>query len=54
MKSKDSKAQLEVWQWKESAYEQIKDMPLNKAIEFIIEQTKPLTEILKANKQQKP
>ncbi len=30
MQSEDSKAQIEVWEWKESAYQQIKDMPLKK------------------------
>ena len=39
MKTKTSKAQLEVWEWKEKAYQQIKDIPLHKAIELIIQQT---------------
>lgn len=39
METKISKAQLEVWEWKEKAYQQIKDMPMDKAIEFIIRQT---------------
>ena len=43
----DSKAQLEVWQWKEKVYNQIKDMPLEKGIELIMEQTKQLAEDLK-------
>ena len=47
MESKDSKAQLEVWEWKEKAYNQIKGMPLEKAVEFIMEQTKKTAEELK-------
>lgn len=46
MEAKVSKAQLEVWEWKEKAYAQIKDMPLEKAIEFIIQQAKPVAEEL--------
>jgi hypothetical protein len=40
MESKTSKAQLEVWEWKEKAYNEIKDMPLDKAIKYILEKTK--------------
>jgi hypothetical protein len=55
MKAKISKAQLEVWEWKEKAWLQIKDMPLQKGIEFILEQTKPLAdEIKKAQSDIKP
>lgn len=44
METKVSKAQLEVWEWKEKAYQQIKDMPLDKAIEFIVRQSKPVAD----------
>jgi len=47
MESKTSNALLEVWGWKEKAYQQIKEMPLDKAIEFIIDQTKSTAETLK-------
>lgn len=47
MEAKASKAQLEVWEWKEKAWQQIKDMPLQKGIEFILEQTKPLVDEIK-------
>lgn len=40
METKESKAQLEVWGWKEKAYNQINDMPLGEAIEYILNQTK--------------
>ncbi|MBD0294365.1 MAG: hypothetical protein ICV84_04050 [Flavisolibacter sp.] len=40
MEPKVSKAQLEVWEWKEAAYQQIKDMPYNQRIQFIINQAR--------------
>ncbi len=43
-----SKAQLEVSKWKEKAYNLIKDMPLEKGIDFIQKQTRQLSEELKA------
>ncbi len=48
--NKESKSQLEVWDWKEKAFLQIKDMPLNKAVEWIIEQTKSLEQHIANNK----
>jgi hypothetical protein len=51
METKTSKAQLEVWEWKEKAWQQIKDMPLQKGIEFILEQTKMLAEEIKKAQQ---
>ena len=42
-----SKAQQEVWEWKEKAYEQIKDMPMKKALEFILENTSDIIEQIK-------
>ena len=47
MESKDSKAQLEVWEWKEKIYTMIKDMPLEQGVELIMEQTKQTAESLK-------
>ena len=40
MATKDSKAQLEVWEWKEKAYQEVKDMPLDQAIDYIVKQAK--------------
>ena len=40
METKISKAQLDVWEMKERAYEEIKDMTLSEAVRFIHEQTK--------------
>jgi hypothetical protein len=47
MKSKTSKAQLEVWEWKEKAYEQLKNIPSGKQIAFIKKQTADLVAQLK-------
>ena len=49
MEHKTSKAQLEVWEWKEKAYEQIKDMPLKKALEFILKSTGDIVAQIKKN-----
>lgn len=40
MELKISKAQLEVWQWKEKAYEEIKDLPLEERIPYIQKKAK--------------
>lgn len=53
MKAKVSKAQLEVWDWKEKAYNQIKDMSLEKGIDFIMQQTKQLADELKKKRRTK-
>ena len=53
MKTKVSKAQLEVWEWKEKAYNQIKDMSLEKGIDFIMKQTKQLADELKKKRKEK-
>ena len=53
MKAKVSKAQLEVWEWKERAYNQIKDMSLEKGIDFIMQQTKQLADELKKRRKAK-
>ncbi|MEO8209847.1 MAG: hypothetical protein ABI840_04770 [bacterium] len=53
METKTSKAQLEVWEWKEKAYNLIKDLPKEKQIPFIIESTKETVELLKERKRKK-
>jgi hypothetical protein len=53
MKAKVSKAQLEVWEWKEKAYNQIKDMSLDKGIDFIMEQTRHISDKIKKRSKQK-
>lgn len=53
METKTSKAQLEVWEWKEKACNLIKDLPKEKQIPFIIESTKETVEWLKERKREK-
>jgi hypothetical protein len=52
MESKTSKAQLEVWEWKEKAYEEIKHLSTREQMKFIHEQTKELVDRLKKKKQE--
>lgn len=51
MNSKISKAQLEVWQWKERAYEEIKHLSTREQLCYIHEQTKALVEKFKRKKE---
>ncbi len=53
MKAKVSKAQLEVWEWKEKAYNQIKDMSLEKGIDFIMQQTKQIADEIRRKRKEK-
>ena len=53
MKAKVSKAQLEVWEWKEKAYNQIKDMSLEKGIDFIMQQTKQIADEIRKKRKEK-
>ncbi|CAN5157024.1 hypothetical protein BH09BAC1_BH09BAC1_08140 [soil metagenome] len=50
MEAKESKAQLEVWEWKERAYEQMKNMSQAERIAFTKQQTAVLVEKLRKNK----
>ncbi len=52
METKISKAQLEVWEWKEKAYEEMKHLSTAEQMSLIHEQTKELVEIIKKKKQQ--
>jgi len=47
MTSKTSKAQLEVWKWKEALSEELKRIPRNERLRYIREKTKPVVEKLK-------
>jgi hypothetical protein len=48
MKAKDAEAQLEVWEWKQKAYEQVKHLSIHDAIALILKKTKPLYNELKS------
>jgi hypothetical protein len=50
METKVSKAQLEVWEWKEKAYEEMKHLSTREQIRFIHEQTRELAERLRKKK----
>ncbi|OGU14990.1 MAG: hypothetical protein A2X61_06345 [Ignavibacteria bacterium GWB2_35_12] len=47
MVTKVSKAQIEVWEWKERAYESIKDIPKEKRIEFIMKSVQKTIDLIK-------
>jgi hypothetical protein len=47
MKTKDSKAQLEVWDWKQKAYEEVKHLSLHEQIKFIVTAAQPLTDAIR-------
>ncbi len=42
METKIPKVQLEVWEWKEKAYNKIKDLPVGEVLKHIIDDTKDL------------
>ena len=50
---KVSKAQLEVWEWKEKAYEEMKDMTSQERLKYLHEQTKDLVDQIKKARQNK-
>ena len=45
-----SKAQLEVWEWKEKAYEEMKHLTTNEQMKLIHEQTKELVERIRGKR----
>ena len=40
MKANISKAQLEVWEWKNALHEEIKDMELDKGLEYLLNKSR--------------
>ena len=52
METKISKAQLEVWEWKEKAYQEMKHLSTLEQMNLIHEQTKYLVENIRKKKQQ--
>ncbi len=51
MKTKISKAQVEVWEWKEKAYDEMKHLSTLEQLRVIHEQTKQLAEQIIKKKQ---
>lgn len=52
MEAKISKAQLEVWEWKEEAYEDMKHLSTREQMALIHEQTRDVIENVKKKKHQ--
>ena len=48
-----SEAQREVWEWKEALYQEIKDLPGEEQLKYIIEKTKETKEMLLAKRKSK-
>jgi hypothetical protein len=46
MKTKDAKAQVEVWEWKQKAYEEVKHLSLHDSIAYILQKTQPIVDEL--------
>ncbi|MBN2444953.1 MAG: hypothetical protein JXJ04_26600 [Spirochaetales bacterium] len=51
MKSKESKAMLEVWEWKEANYNEVKQLPLQEQINTIFQMAREETEKIIKTKQ---
>jgi len=54
MESKTSKAQLEVWEWKEKLSKELNKIPLHEQQKYIHDKTKGIVSRLKAAKRRKP
>ncbi|MCD4789174.1 MAG: hypothetical protein K8R37_04170 [Bacteroidales bacterium] len=52
MKTKISKAQIEVWEWKEKAFEELEKIPEKERIKYIEAKTKIIINKLKKKKQE--
>jgi hypothetical protein len=50
MKTKISKSQREVWEWKELLYEELKSVPPNMQLEYIHQKVKKTLEDIKRKK----
>ena len=50
METKTSKAQLEVWEWKEKLYEEIKNIPSTERINYLLNKVKDTVAKLKQRK----
>lgn len=50
MKTKTSKSQEEVWEWKEKAFKDLEGIPENERVEYIAKKTKDIIEQIKKKK----
>jgi hypothetical protein len=46
MKTRDSDAQVEVWSWKQAAYEQVKHLSIKEQINYFVRISQSTTDIL--------
>ena len=46
MKPKEANAQTEVWEWKQKAYEEVKNLSLRDSIAYILNKTQPVVDEL--------
>ncbi len=53
MKTKVSKAQKEVWEWKQKAYEELKEIPEDKRVDYIREKVREVINRIKKNRQKR-
>lgn len=53
MKTKISKAQIEVWEWKEQLYEDLKHLPMSERLRVIHEETKPIIDEINRKKRER-
>jgi hypothetical protein len=53
METKISKAQKEVWEWKERLSEELQNLPKEKRIPYILKKTEKTVELLKREKLQR-
>lgn len=53
MEPKISKAQLEVWEWKDKLYEEFKDVSLEEATRISRERTQPIIDEINRRKREK-
>jgi hypothetical protein len=50
MKTNISKAQIEVWEWKEKAFRELEKVPVDERIEYISKKTQNTIERIKKRK----
>lgn len=53
MRAKISKSQIEVWEWKEKLYEEMKHLPMSERLRLIHERTKDTIAEIEKNRERK-
>ena len=52
MRTKISKAQEEVWEWKEKAFKRLEEIPQRQRVKYISDSTRETIEKIKKNKRE--